>query len=189
MTEPLTDADNDLLDAIFNEGFDEKYSGCKEQHYFCSAVEGALRVAIMKRIGDARAEGEAKMRAEFIADKIRRGLDALGDENAEIAATLTIDFATADEADAAFAWLEQNMPSPQTGTLSMRTGAPAAPLGQREMPLSAPSAQRVQDNTYVREPSEAEVEAAQAIIRVAPMPHHKDTVHAALLAAAKVRAR
>lgn len=106
MTEPLTDADNDLLDAIFNEGFDEKYSGCKEQHYFCSAVEGALRVAIMKRIDAARALSAAALQS---------------------GATITIDFATAEEAREVFAWLEQNMPSPQTGTLSMRAGVPPEP--------------------------------------------------------------
>jgi hypothetical protein len=66
--------------------------------------------------------------------------------------------------------------------------APGVPPERNETPLHAPSIHRVQDNTYVREPSEAEVEAAWKVwigsVSITP----KEATRLALAAAAKVRA-
>jgi hypothetical protein len=64
------------------------------------------------------------------------------------------------------------------------------PIVRSETPLHAPSIHRVQDNTYVREPSEAEVEAARDawLHPRGNCNNAQDVMRAALAAAAKVRA-
>jgi hypothetical protein len=89
-----------------------------------------------------------------------------------------------------------DLPTPQVGqhpecivlALIEREDALAAPPERNETPLHAPSIHRVQDNTYVREPSEAEVEAACARLSLSGNGVSSELARKVLLAAAKVRA-
>jgi hypothetical protein len=82
----------------------------------------------------------------------------------------------------------QSTPKHAAAAIRAIAAALARSAARAERDAAAPSIHRVQDNTYVREPSDAEVEAAQARLSLSGNGVSYELARQVLLAAAKVRA-